>query len=148
MKQYSFYNVELNISGEIVDGYSASNSIITAGRFSSQHARIIGARGEMVVATSADRSGYIGFSLLQTSDSNAMLRRWTKDNQAVGLTTTAFQPLQATVSDLTGRDKVIAEDGMIPKQPSLVRGIGINDLKWLIEFGSVEFFEGDQPEIS
>jgi len=148
MKQYSFYNVELRVNDDVMSGFSKSNSIITAGRFAAQHMRIIGAKGEMVVATSADLSGFIAFNLLQTADDNALLRLWTDNAQKANLDNTFFQPLNVTISDLMGNDKVLGLDGMIPKQPVMVRGEGINDLKWAFEFGQLKFNEGYQPEIN
>jgi len=148
MKQYSFYNMDLQLDGVTVEGFSTSNSIIEAGRFAAQHARVMGAKGEMVIATTADRSGYMTFNLLQTSNSNTGLRRLAEFTQETTLGDgEQFKGIGAAhLKDLMGQDRVNGADGFVPKQPVYSRGVGIADVKWVVEFAQLYFSEGLQED--
>lgn len=144
MKQYSFYNVDLLLDGIPVTGFTDNNSIISAGRTNVQHTKVIGARGEMSVATIADRSGRIVFTLLQTSDYNAVLNSRAILSQNTGLSgnRSTFQPIQAFMNDKMGLTVVSGVNGFIPVMPAIIRGTGIVSLSWTIEFEQIWFTNG------
>ena len=144
MKQYSFYNVDLLLDGITVTGFTDNNSIISAGRTNVQHTKTIGARGEMSVATIADRSGRIVFTLLQTSDYNAVLNSRAILSQNTGLSgnRSTFQPIQAFMNDKMGLTVVSGVNGFIPVMPAIIRGTGIVSLSWTIEFEQIWFTNG------
>lgn len=144
MKQYSFYNVDLLLDGIPVTGFTDNNSIISAGRTNVQHTKVIGARGEMSVATIADRSGRIVFTLLQTSDYNAVLNSRAILSQNTGLSGNrdTFDPIQALMNDKMGLALVTGVNGFIPVMPAIVRGTGIVSLSWTIEFEQIWFTNG------
>lgn len=144
MKQYSFYNVDLLLDGIPVTGFTDNNSIISAGRTNVQHTKVIGARGEMSVATIADRSGRIVFTLLQTSDYNAVLNSRATLSQNTGLSgnRATFDPIQALMNDKMGLALVTGVNGFIPVMPAIVRGTGIVSLSWTIEFEQIWFTNG------
>lgn len=150
MKQYSFYNVDLLIDGQPVDGFSDSNSIITATRSREAHNKIVDARGKVVVNTIADLTGEFTFNLLQVSDWNAILRKKLEETQAVGLSgnATTFLPMQVMMSDKMGNTKVTGVNAFITQQPALVRGTGINDVRWVIQCERLLFAEGTLPEVA
>ena len=136
MKQYSFYSVDLLIDGVAVTGFPTSNAIITADRASPQHLDVVGARGEMAVATVADQSGIIAFSLMQTSDWNLVMQARALLDQNTGLSgnVATFTPYQAMINDKMGSTLVTGVNGYTPKQPAIVRGVGIVNLNWTIRF--------------
>lgn len=144
MKQYSFYNVDLLLDGIPVTGFTDNNSIISAGRTNVQHTKVIGARGEMSVATIADRSGRIVFTLLQTSDYNAVLNSRAILSQNTGLSGNrqTFNPIQALMNDKMGLALVTGVNGFIPVMPAIVRGTGIVSLSWTVEFEQIWFTNG------
>jgi hypothetical protein len=144
MKQYSFYNVDLLLDGIPVTGFTDNNSIISAGRTNVQHTKVIGARGEMSVATIADRSGRIVFTLLQTSDYNAVLNSRAILSQNTGLSGNrqTFDPIQALMNDKMGLALVTGVNGFIPVMPAIVRGTGIVSLSWTVEFEQIWFTNG------
>ena len=72
IKQYSFYNVDLLIDGLPVDGFADGNSIISVGRNAPAHSMITDARGNVVVNTFADLTGFVTFSLLQDRKSTRL----------------------------------------------------------------------------
>lgn len=144
MKQYSFYNVDLLLDGIPVTGFTDNNSIISAGRTNVQHLKVVGARGEMSVATVADRTGRIVFTLLQTSDYNAVLNSRAILSQNTGLSgnRSTFQPIQAFMNDKMGLTVVSGVNGFIPVMPAIIRGTGIVSLSWTIEFEQIWFTNG------
>jgi hypothetical protein len=144
MKQYSFYNVDLLLDGIPVTGFTDNNSIISAGRTNVQHTKVIGARGEMSVATIADRSGRIVFTLLQTSDYNATLNSRAILSQNTGLSGNrqTFDPIQGLMNDKMGLALVTGVNGFIPVMPAIVRGTGIVSLSWTVEFEQIWFTNG------
>lgn len=144
MKQYSFYNVDLLLDGIPVTGFTDNNSIISAGRTNVQHTKVMGARGEMSVATIADRSGRIVFTILQTSDYNAVLNSRAILSQNTGLSGNreTFQPIQGFMNDKMGLTVVSGVNGFIPVMPAIIRGTGIVSLSWTIEFEQIWFTNG------
>lgn len=144
MKQYSFYNVDLLLDGVPVTGFTDNNSIISAGRTNVQHSKVVGARGEMSVATIADRTGRIVFTLLQTSDFNAVLNSRAILSQNTGLSgnRSTFQPIQAFMNDKMGLTVVSGVNGFIPVMPAIIRGTGFVSLSWTLEFEQIWFTNG------
>lgn len=144
MKQYSFYSVDLLLDGVPVTGFSESNAIITAGRAAPQHIDSVGARGEMAVATIANKSGIISFSLMQTADWNEIMQARAMLDHNTGLSgnRATFVPLQAAINDKMGATLVTGVNGYIPKQPDVIRGIGIVTNTWAIRFEQLHIVRG------
>ena len=149
MKQYSFYSVDLLIDGVAVTGFPTSNAIITADRASPQHLDVVGDRGEMAVATVADQSGIIAFSLMQTSDWNLIMQARALLDQNTGLSgnVSTFTPYQVMINDKMGSTLVTGVNGYTPKQPAVVRGIGIVSVNWAIRFEELFFTRGTYANV-
>lgn len=149
MKQYSFYSVDLLIDGVPVTGFSESNSIITCSRAAPQHVDSVGARGEMAVATIANKTGIISFTLMQTADWNAIMQARAMLDQNTGLSgnKATFVPIQAMVNDKMGGTVVTGVNGYIPKQPDVVRGIGIVSNTWAMRFEQLIFVRGNYDTV-
>lgn len=132
-----------------VTGFSQGNSIITAARTAPQHIDSIGARGEMSVATIADQSGVMAFSLMQTSDWNAILQARAMLNQNTGLSgnRSTFTPIQAMLNDKMGNTLVTGVNGFIPKQADIIRGIGIVTVSWTLRFEEIFFVNGTYDNV-
>lgn len=111
---------------------------------------IVDARGNAVVNTIADLTGTISFNLLQVSDWNAILRGKLEATQAIGLSGNAgtFLPMQVMLSDKMGGTKVSLINAFILEQPALVRGTGINEVRWSIRGERLLFDEGTVPEVA
>lgn len=149
MKQYSFYNVDLLVDGQAVDGFSDSNAIITASRSRESHNKIVDARGNVVVNTIADLSGTITFGLLQNSDWNQYMRERLELSQSVGLSGNAatFLPFQILLKDKMGGTKVNGVNCWVAAHPAIVRGTGINTVNWTIDCSRLLFVEGKTPVV-
>lgn len=149
MKQYSFYNTDLLIDGSRVDGFIAAQSVITARRNVPQHAPVIGAYGEMAVSTTADLSGSIVFSLMQTADWNETLYERAKLTQATGLSgnKSLWEPIQVQIVDKMGDVLVTGVNGMIVQQPAIARGVGFTVNTWAIIVEKLYITTGRYPTI-
>ncbi|AWN08644.1 virion structural protein [Erwinia phage Faunus] len=149
MKQYSFYNNDLLIDGERVTGFVASNAVISAGRNVPQHLPVIGGYGEMAVATTADLSGSFNFTLMQTADWNSILFAKAQLTQATGLSgsKSLWTPMQIQLVDKMGDLVATGVNGMILKQPTVVRGVGILSNLWSIFVERYETAAGQYPSI-
>lgn len=148
MKQYSFMDVDLLIDGARVDGFAAANSIIQAGRNVAQHLPVVGAYGEMAVATTADLTGVITFPLMQVADWNEVLYARAQLSQATGLSgnKALWQPMQIQVVDKMGDMLVNGVNGVILKQPNVSRGVGFTVNTWAIFVERLQIKTGNYPD--
>lgn len=149
MKQYSFYNTDLLIDGSRVDGFTASNSVITAQRNVPQHMPVMDAYGKLAVATTADQSGTITFPLLQTADWNELLYEKAQITQATGLSgnKSLWVPMQLAIVDKMGDTLVTGVNGFIIKQPAISRGVGFTSNIWAVYVEKLIITSGNYPEI-
>lgn len=149
MKQYSFFDVDLLIDGARVDGFTASQSIITARRNVPQHMGIVDAYGKMAVATTADLSGMISFPLLQTADWNEILYAKAQLTQATGLSgnKSLWEPMQIQIVDKMGDMLVNGVNGFILQQPAIARGVGFTSNVWSIMTERLQIKTGSYGEV-
>lgn len=149
MKQYSFYSVDLLVDGILMEGFSDSNSIITASRDAPQHGKVMDARGKMIAITSADKSGTITFDLLQTSDSNQWLQVRAMQTHDAGTSggTDVFVPVQVMMNDKMGRSIATGVNGIIIQQPGLVRGTGLATDTWIMQFEQLWIGRGQSENV-
>lgn len=149
MKQYSFYNTDLLIDGNRVDGFPATNAIITARRNVPQHLPVVDAYGDLAVATTADLSGVISFPLLQTADWNEKLYEIAQLTQATGLSgnKSLWTPMQLQLEDKMGDVLVTGSNGAILQQPAVIRGISFTTNMWSIYVERLFIKAGKYPTI-
>lgn len=149
MKQYSFYNTDLLIDGLRVDGFTAGAAIISAGRNVAQHLPVTDAYGKLAVATTADLTGVFSFPLLQTADWNEYLYARAQETQATGLSgnKSLWEPMQIQLVDKMGDVQVTGVNGVILKQPTIVRGVSFTSNQWAIFVERISFSAGQYPEI-
>lgn len=155
MQQYSFFNVDLKLGMgpkggetlmEAIRQFSTNNGTITVGRTANQHIKVVGGYGELNVVTDSDLTGFVSFTLLQTSDWNEVLYRWANVTQSDvvkgrnNLTKGKFVPIQGEMVDITlGNSVVSLTDGFISRRPVVTRGQMTNEVTWTIDFGVVNF---------
>lgn len=92
----------------------------------------VGADGESAVSVSADESGRVTISLLNTSASNDFLSR------CCNLKVRG----QLMVKDLSGRMVLFAEDAWIVKQATVNKSKGIETNAWIFESGNLVMTNG------
>lgn len=144
MFQYAFQSVDLLVDGVEVDGFADSNAIISAGYNTPQQGHVIGARGEMAVATTRNKSGRISFNLLMTSSWNQVLQIRAQSNVNIALSgnSALFQPLQVMMNDKMGNTVFTGVNGYIPMMPAVTRGSGIGTVTWVMMFEEMVISRG------
>lgn len=149
MKQYSFYNTDLLIDGNRVDGFISGQAVITCRRNVPQHLPVMDAYGKLAVATTADLSGTISFPLLQTADWNEILYERAQLTQATGLSgnKSLWTPLQIQLVDKMGDVLVNGVNGAILMQPAIVRGVSFTSNNWSIFVERLQIKTGSYPDI-
>lgn len=149
MKQYSFYNTDLLIDGNRVDGFTSGQAVITCRRNVPQHLPVMDAYGKLAVATTADLSGTISFPLLQTADWNEILYERAQLTQATGLSgnKSLWTPLQIQLVDKMGDVLVNGVNGAILMQPAIVRGVAFTSNNWSIYVERLQIKTGSYPDI-
>lgn len=149
MKQYSFYNTDLLIDGDKVEGFQNGQSIITAAYNSAQHTPILDAYGKLAVSTSADQSGMFSFPLLQTADWNEILYEKAQLTRATGLSgnKSLWTPLQLQLVDKMGDLVATGVNGVILQQPAVVRGSTFTANRWTIFVERLSIVSGQYPSI-
>lgn len=120
-----------SFAGTPLTGFADGN-FITAERNSDGITLKVGADGESAVAVSADESGKVTITVLNTSKTNDYL------SLCANLHTRG--PLQ--IKDLSGRLLVNAEDAWVVKQAAITKSKEVEDNAWVIETGNLAIVNG------
>lgn len=150
MYQYSFANVDLNITipdfagnDDVVTitGFPTGENLISAARRAPIATTTFGAYGKMIVNMHRIVAGDLSFPLLAGSDDNVKLQKWANNFQAQANSSTValVPPLQASITDNMGNDKVTMTNGVVLAIPALVRGQTMNTVNWVISFEEMTF---------
>ena len=135
-KTYNPKRVQLAIGPHIVTGF-ADGTFIQVERTSDQFQVVIGADGEAARAASADKSGTLTLTLMQTSASNDFLSTALLTDEQTNLNT---MPL--LMKDVSGRTLVQAAEGWIKKYATIEFGKEIVSREWVYETGELFIHEG------
>lgn len=127
MKEYSFLDTLLLVNGVEMSGYDEGDDVITLDRLNDSASHKVGTDGEMTVSISADRSGTVTFSLMQTSDSNLYL-----SGLVTGMENGAFVPIFVQFKDTRGGDIGSGTQGYIQKPATMSRGQNANAQEWTV----------------
>ena len=127
MKQYSFLDTLLLINGIEITGFDEGDDVIKLARLNDSASHKVGIDGEMTISISADRSGGVTFSLMQTSDSNAYL-----SGLVVGMENGVFVPIFIQFKDTRGGDLGSGTQGYIKKPADMGRGATAGSQEWTV----------------
>lgn len=127
MKEYSFLDTLLLVSGVEMSGFDEGDDVIELDRINDSAAHKIGTDGEMTVSISADRSGTVKFRLMQTSDSNSFLSGLINAQE-----NGAFVPIFVQFKDVRGNDLGSGTQGYINRPATMTRGTNANSQEWII----------------
>jgi len=141
-------NVDFLIDGAKVEGFTNNQSIISAGRNVAQHLPVVDAYGKLAVNTTSDLTGVFVFPLLQTADWNEILYLRAQITQATGLSgnKSLWTPMQVQLVDKMGDLLVNGVNGVILKQPNVVRGSGFTSNLWAIFVERMSFTSGSYDD--
>lgn len=129
VKTYDPKQIIVTFGGNILSGF-ADGTFVTAERNEDMWTTQIGTDGEDTRSKSNNRSGSITVSLMQTSDSNAVLSALALTDEA---SNSAALPLQ--IKDNSGNTLLIAETAWIKKMPSVEYGREAGPREWVFETG-------------
>lgn len=110
----------------------ADGTFVTVERNSDGMTLKVGADGESGVAVSADESGKVTVTVLNTSKTNDYL------STCANLKTRG--PLQ--IKDLSGRLLVLAEDAWVTKHASITKSKDVEENAWTFETGNLSITNG------
>jgi len=126
-------------NGIPISGF-ASGTYVEFGRNSDAFALTVGSDGNAARAATADRSGFVRITLLQTSPSNAALSAAAALDEASGDGVGAL-----LVKDLGGADLIAAASAWVKKMPDGEESNEITNRVWELETDNLEIFLGGNP---
>jgi hypothetical protein len=129
---YSPKKVIVTFNGRILTGYAAG-TFIEAERESDAFTKDVGADGETARVASADRSGRVTLTLMQTSDSNDYLSTVAATDE---LTQTGTGAL--FIKDTSGRSLVTAGEAWVKKVPKASFAKDNGEREWVFETGDIQ----------
>lgn len=135
-RTYSPKKVQLAIGPHIATGY-ADGTFIQVERTADQFQVVVGADGESARSASADKSGTIVVTVLQTSASNDFLSTALITDELTNLNT-----FPVLLRDGSGRTLVQAGEAWVKKYATIELGKEIVAREWTIETGELLIFEG------
>lgn len=126
MSTFDPSKVLVNFHGFTLGGY-ADGTFIEAERDSETFSKTVGADGEVAWLKSADDSGTIKFTVLQTSAANDILSAELFRDELTGV---AVGPV--FIKDLTGRTLVMGAEARLQKPAAISLGKDIEAREWTI----------------
>lgn len=135
-KTYNPKKIQLAVGSHIVTGF-ADGTFVQVDRTADQFQVVVGADGEAARSASADKSGTVTITLMQTSASNDFLSNALTTDEDTNLNT---MPL--LMKDISGRTVVQAAEGWIKKYATVELGKEIVSREWVYETGELLITEG------
>lgn len=115
----------------------ADGTFVSVERAVETFSKVVGAGGEVARVKSADRSGTMTITLLQSSNSNMVLNALADADEQSGAGTFSIQ-----IKDLTTGGDIQATDAWIKGKPKVEYGKDLSNREWVFEFASVSINPG------
>lgn len=131
MRTYSPKKVQVLVGNQIITGFS-EDTLVEIEKADDDFEKAIGADGEVARTQSADDSGTITISLMQTSASNDVLQNLRDIDRLSG-----NDPFPVMVKDGSGRALYSAQEAWIKKIPNSPFKKRADSRVWTIESGVV-----------
>lgn len=130
--------VSINASGlsSNLSGF-ADGTFISVERAVETFSKVVGAGGEVARVKSADRSGTLTLTLMQTSNSNLILNALADADEQSGAGLFSIQ-----IKDLTTGGDIQATEAWIKGKPKVEFGKDLSNREWVFEFASVSINPG------
>mgnify|MGYP000032262258 CR=1 FL=1 len=134
VKTYDPKSVVVTVGGYPISGF-ADGTFITVERSSDAFTKVVGADGEVSRAKSADRSGSVTFTLMQTSNSNAVLSAFAiaDENTGAGVVPILIKE---------GNSIVFAAEGWVRKLPNAEWGKEVGNREWVFDCAVIQMEHG------
>lgn len=136
VKTYAASEIQINFAGQNLRGL-ADGSFVRIERREDTFALAVGADGESARSQSANASGSVTITLMQTSVSNDVLSGLQKLDELTGK---GMAPL--FVKDARGRTVCISQEAWVKKPANVEYGKEVGNREWTIECGNLQMFVG------
>lgn len=128
---YDPTQVIVTIGGSIISGF-ADGSFISVERSSETFSKVVGAYGEVVRVKSADRSGSLTLTLMQTSNANQVLNALANQDELSGSGVVSVH-----IKDLNTNGQIFAGEAWIKTKPKAEFGKDLSNREWVFELARV-----------
>jgi hypothetical protein len=136
VKTYSPKDISIIVAGTQITGF-AEDSFLSIERSSDAFVKVVGADGEVARTASADKSGTITITLLQSSSSNDVLSALQAADE---ISLTGKFPL--LIKDHFGTSIHEASTAWVMKVADAEYGAELGDVEWTIECADLTSFVG------
>lgn len=133
---YDPKNVIVTVDGTNLSGF-ADGTFVTVERASETFTKVVGAYGEVARVKSADRSGSMTITLMQTSNSNLFLNSLANRDEQSSDGIVAIQ-----VKDSTTNTTINAREAWIKTKPKAEFGKDMGNREWVFELADVTLNHG------
>jgi hypothetical protein len=137
-EQYSFLEVSAFVNGVEITDWAEGDDVIVAERRNDAVTDVMGARGKMAIAISADQSGTVTLRVKQTSAVNSLLQGIVQASQ-----NGSPQLVNFTMRDSLRQDLVQGTIGYVQNMAPVTRGAGINEAEWVLVFEKLYMLNGN-----
>ncbi len=133
---YDPTQVIVTVDGNTLSGF-VDGTFVSVERAAETFTKVVGAYGEIARVKSADRSGTLTLTLMQSSNSNLILNALANldEQQSTGVV-----PVQ--IKDLTTGGEVFAAEAWIKGKPKVEWGKDMAQREWIFELASVDITPG------
>lgn len=136
VKTYSPKEISVIVAGTIITGF-AEDSFLSIERSSDAFDKVVGADGEVARTASADRSGTITITLLQTSASNDILSALQLADEI-----SLAGKFPVMVKDTLGTSLYLSATAWVQKVSDADYGSSIGEREWVIECADLSALVG------
>lgn len=133
---YDPTQVIVTVNGSTLSGF-VDGTFVAVERAVETFSKVVGAYGEVARVKSADRSGTMTLTLMQSSNSNLVLNALANQDEQ---SSTGVVPIQ--VKDLSTNGAVFAAEGWIKGKPKVEWGKEMSNREWVFELASVAITPG------
>ena len=133
---YSPKKVSISVAGVNITGF-AEDTFVLVDRAVEAFTKQVGADGEVARTASADRTGTITITLLQTSSSNDILAALQQTDEK-----TLNGKFPVMVKDNNGTSVAAASTAWIDKMAPVEYGAETGEREWVIQCADLEHFAG------
>lgn len=133
---YDPKNVIVTVDGTNLSGF-ADGTFVAVERASETFTKVVGAYGEVARVKSADRSGSMTITLMQTSNSNLFLNSLANRDEQDSTGIVAIQ-----VKDTTTNTTINAAEAWIKTKPKAEFGKDMGNREWVFEMADLTINHG------
>lgn len=141
VRTYDPKSVIVNVAGVPMSGF-ADGTFVTVERSNDTFSKVSGADGVVSRAKTNDRSGTLTLTLAQTSPSNDTLAALAVVDELTNLGVVPF-----SVTDVSGRTKIVSAFGWVKKPAKAEFGKEISNREWAFDLADLDIGNGGNANV-